>query len=127
MSTNPKKNEDSAWNPDTSSFGARLALVRWKMGWNVAEAERECGTTQNLWANWEAGSMPRQLVEVVTKIAWRAKVDRNWLLMGEQSPDGTVTRLYPRKSHNWGRLTPIGGRTVASTTQAGSGGQKVAA
>jgi hypothetical protein len=89
MSTNPKKNEDVAWNPDTSAFGARLALVRWKMGWNVAEAERECGTTQNLWANWESGSMPRQLVEVATKIAWKAKVERDWLLTGDETPRQT--------------------------------------
>lgn len=129
MSTNPKKNEDVAWNPTASSFGARLALVRWKMGWNVAEAERECGTTQNLWANWESGSMPRQLVEVVTKIAWKAKVERNWLLTGEETPkDGTVTRLYPsRKSHKWGRTPPRTGRTVASNIGTGSGGQPVAA
>lgn len=87
MTTNPTRNEETAWIPDTSSFGARLALVRWKMGWNIAEAERECGTTQNLWANWEAGSMPRQLVEIVTKIAWNSKVDRNWLLTGDGSPE----------------------------------------
>jgi hypothetical protein len=122
--------EQIDWIPDTAAFGARLALVRWKMGWNIAEAERECGTTQNLWANWEAGSMPRQLVEVAGKIAWASKVNRNWLLTGEGSPGSPVTSLYrrERKSQKWGRtVTPIRGTVAKTSAEEGSGTQSTRA
>lgn len=124
--------EQIDWIPDTAAFGARLALVRWKMGWNIAEAERECGTTQNLWANWEAGSMPRQLVEVAGKIAWASKVNRNWLLTGEGSPGSPVTSLYRRsdrrKPQKWGgTVTHMGGNVGTVNVEEGSGIQSTEA
>ena len=79
--------EQAEWIPDVRSFGARLALTRWHMGWNIAEAERECGFSQNTWSNWEAGAQPRKYVEAVTKISWATKVNRLWLLTGEGSPE----------------------------------------
>jgi len=74
------------WIPSTSTFGARLALVRWKMGWNLKEASLACGLTQNSWQQWEAGSMPRNLVDAVGKIATHTGVNRNWLMFGEGDP-----------------------------------------
>lgn len=87
MTTDASRTPDTTWIPDTGTFGARLALVRWRMGWNLKEAERECGITQNLWSNWEAGSMPRDYIEAVAKIVWRTRVDRMWLMTGEGSPE----------------------------------------
>lgn len=75
------------WVPDTADFGARLALVRWRLGWNVREAERECNISQNLWSNWEHGSMPRNLIEVVNRVVLRTGVNRVWLMTGEGSPE----------------------------------------
>lgn len=79
---------NASWIPDASSFGARLALVRWRMGWNMKEAARECGITQNSWANWEAGAHPRNYVESVNRIVLRTRVDKIWLMTGEGSPEG---------------------------------------
>ena len=79
---------EPSWIPDTTTLGARLALTRWKMGWNIGEAERECGLSQNSWANWESGAEPRKFIETVGKIAWRTKVDRIWLMTGDGNPQG---------------------------------------
>lgn len=75
------------WIPDTSTFGARLALVRWKMGWNLKEAATECNFSQNSWAQWEDGSMPRNFIEAVNRIVLRTRVNRVWLMTGEGSPE----------------------------------------
>lgn len=75
------------WIPDVSTFGARLALVRWRMGWNVREAERECNLSQNTWGNWEEGALPRDLNSVVNRIVLRTQVAKMWLLTGEGSPE----------------------------------------
>lgn len=75
------------WIPDVSTFGARLALVRWRMGWNLREAERECNITQNLWGGWEAGKEPRGFIETVNRITLRTGVNRVWLMTGEGSPE----------------------------------------
>lgn len=78
------------WVPDTSTFGARLALLRWKMGWNIREAERKCGISQNNWSGWEQGKAPRKIVEVVSRIHWATGVNRDWLLFGVGNPNGPV-------------------------------------
>jgi transcriptional regulator with XRE-family HTH domain len=83
MNATPSPN----WIPDASSLGARLALVRWRMGWNMKEAARECNITQNSWANWEAGMQPRNYVEVINRIVLRTRVDKLWLMTGEGSPE----------------------------------------
>ncbi len=75
------------WIPDTATFGARLALVRWRYGWNVREAERECNVSQNLWAGWEQGKMPRNFIEIVNRIVLRTQVNKVWLMTGEGSPE----------------------------------------
>lgn len=72
------------WVPNTESFGARLALVRWKMGWNVAEAAQECGLLRQNWRLWEEGREPRRLVTIAMAIAGRTGVDIDWLIRGRQ-------------------------------------------
>lgn len=81
------ENLASNWIPDASTFGARLALVRWRMGWNLKEAATECNLTQNSWGNWEGGAMPRNYIEVVNRIVLRTGVDKIWLMTGEGSPE----------------------------------------
>ncbi|WP_409350031.1 helix-turn-helix domain-containing protein [Rathayibacter soli] len=87
----------SNWIPDVSAFGARLALVRWRMGWNLSEAERECGLTQNTWSGYETGKNPRDFVKVVASIVMRTRVDKVWLMTGEGSPVGP-TGIEPMTS-----------------------------
>ena len=81
-----------SWIPDSSTFGARLALVRWHMGWNIAEAERECQLSQNTWGGYEKGHNPRYFVEVVNRIVLRTRVNKVWLMTGEGSPENDPDR-----------------------------------
>lgn len=89
------------WMPDDSSFGARLALIRQRMGWgNVREAAVECGIPPESWRTWERdGVLPRRLVEMSQLIANRTGCDFGWLLAGPQlrgqAADGGLTGRYP--------------------------------
>lgn len=119
MNTKPEAN----WIPDASTFGARLALVRWRMGWNIREAERECGLSQNTWAGWEHGATPRDFVEVVSKIHWATGVNRVWLMTGEGSPEPRESPEPPTstvKAHEFERSN--GDRGTSYTTRVQSSG-----
>jgi transcriptional regulator with XRE-family HTH domain len=74
------------WTVDASTLGARLALVRHRMNWNVKEAARECGVPAASWRSWEEGAQPRRVFEVLSLIAERTGADYMWLLMGDQAP-----------------------------------------
>lgn len=75
-------NAGTGWTVDDSEFGARLALVRQRMKWNIKEAAVECGVPAASWASWEAGSMPRRYSEICGKIADRTGADYFWLMAG---------------------------------------------
>lgn len=82
MSTQPTLQE--SWIPNTDTFGARLALLRWRMGWNQKEAALACGLSQASWRGWELdGRGPRDLAEVASKIAERTGADKYWIITGE--------------------------------------------
>lgn len=90
------KTREARWVPDTAQFGARLALIRWQMGWNLKEASLACGFAQNSWSGWEDGVKPRDYMDVVDKIVKRTQVSRMWLMMGEGQPsdyNATVSDL----------------------------------
>src|SRR5690349_14488390 len=71
------------WIPDDSDFGARLALIRQRMGWNITEAARECGLQAENWRLWEqAGRNPSRYVTICITIASRTGCDVDWLLHG---------------------------------------------
>lgn len=73
--------------PRTSSFGARLALIRWQMGWNMKEAALACGFSQQSWRGWEVGGHdPRGFSDVAERIADRTGIDEFWILTGKD-PD----------------------------------------
>lgn len=69
------------WTPDDSTFGARLALIRQRMGWgNVKEAALACGLPVASWRNWERdGRMPRDVIGICRKISQTTGVDLAWL------------------------------------------------
>ena len=75
--------------PRTNSFGARLALIRWQMGWNMKEAALACGFSQQSWRGWELqGHDPRGFAEVAERIAERTGIDEYWILTGKERPAG---------------------------------------
>lgn len=83
------------WVPELT-FGARLALVRHRMGWNVKEAAAACGLPAQSWRGWEvAGHLPRRYVEIAKTISTRTGCDYHWLVFGpDDGGDGVTTRQY---------------------------------
>lgn len=89
----------TGWTADASTFGARLALIRQRMGWgNVARAAKECGLPVDSWRNWETdGREPHRLTTVAKQIAGATGCDYLWLVHGPdrgQGGVGDVTRWY---------------------------------
>lgn len=84
MTTSPEQPTANGWTPDDSTFGARLALVRQRMGWgNVREAATACGIPPESWRTWERDNVePRRVVEMAGLIAGRTGCDFGWLLAG---------------------------------------------
>lgn len=94
-----------SWIPDGGSLGARLALVRHSMNWNLKQAANECRLAMNAWARYEQGIQPRDLLGTVDKIVARTGVDRMWLLTGDAPPE---TRKSPHPDG------PDGGQTLGA-------------
>lgn len=82
-------NLEQGWTADDSTFGARLALVRQRMQWNIKEAARECGVPAATWGLWESGSMPRDREGTCQKIADRTGADYAWLMVGPAASGGS--------------------------------------
>ena len=95
------------WVPELT-FGARLALVRQRMGWNVKEAARACGLPAQSWRGWELqGRAPHNFVTVALQIATATGVDLDWLVYG---PAGKRAPLTSTKNG-------IGPRIIARPVQ----------
>lgn len=75
---------DGAWIPE-DTFAVRLIAARKGRGLTQAEAAKLCDLDDGSWSNWENGSRPRGMNEVVSKIAGGLKVDRDWLMWGRES------------------------------------------
>lgn len=79
------------WRTDASEFGARLALIRWQMGWNLKEAAIACGLPAQSWRTWELDrTTPRDIVAISKQISERTRCDYLWLLLGESSEQAGV-------------------------------------
>lgn len=77
------------WVPG-DTFGARLALIRQRMGgWNVKRIAEFCGLDDQSWRNWERGDTngPRDYEGTCKKIAVATGCDLRWLMSG-----GPLTR-----------------------------------
>lgn len=89
----PDADLQKGWTVDDTTFGARLALVRQRMGWNIKEAATACGIPPASWASWEAGALPRKREETCEKIAAQTGADYLWLMVGPRTTSGArVTR-----------------------------------
>lgn len=80
-----------AWVPTDSLFGARLALVRQRMKWNLKEAAMACGIKPNTWRDWELGERePHRLETVCRQIASHTGCNHLWLMTGVDVPTPPV-------------------------------------
>lgn len=97
--------ESQMWVPELT-FGARLALVRHRMGWNQKEAAAACGLPAQSWRGWEAhGHLPRRYVDIAKQISGATGVDYLWLVHGpDRGQGGTDSHL----------LAPMSPRLVAT-------------
>ncbi len=102
MSITETQPQTAGWTADDSSFGARLALIRQKMGWgNIAKAAKECGVPTDSWRNWEVdGREPHRLVTIALAIATRTGCDLDWLVYGpDRKGVRTPTSTRGRGAH----------------------------
>ena len=77
MTVTSAESQAQGWTADDSTFGARLALIRQRMGWgNVKAAAEACGIPVQSWRTWERdGVTPRNIVEIADTIAERTGCD----------------------------------------------------
>lgn len=87
----------TGWIPDDTAFGARLALIRQRMGWgNIRKAAQECGLPPESWRTWERdGVQPNRILEIAAIISRRTGCDYAWLL-GVRDHDGSINTRYGR-------------------------------
>jgi len=98
MSITTEERQGTGWTADASTFGARLALIRQRMGWgNIAKAARACDLPVDTWRNWETGvSEPLRLTTIAKQIVGATGCDYLWLVHGPGRGDGggLPTREY---------------------------------
>jgi hypothetical protein len=127
------------WVPELT-FGARLALVRHRMGWNIKEAAAACGVPAQSWRGWEVdGHLPRRHVEIARQISVRTGVDYFWLVLGPDRGEGgttheperpglrvirtadtDITSRFPPAAERTEPATPKGDRRPRRTRRVGS-------
>lgn len=92
------------WIPRDDTFGARLAMVRQRFGWNLKQASLACGLPINAWAQWESnGRIPRNFAEVAELISDATGADDYWLMTGrinEDLPNGPIGGESPLSDSN---------------------------
>jgi hypothetical protein len=95
MTTSAETSQEAPWTADASTFGARLALIRQRMGWgNVKTAADQCGLPVESWRNWERdGIEPRRLNTIAMTIATVTGCDYLWLVHGPER-GATVPRRH---------------------------------
>lgn len=107
----------------SDTFATRLLIARSQRDMTQQQAADACGINRATWALWEGGSSPRNMADVVMKIAAGLGVDRDWLLWGgplshPSGPDrgpglavSPITERYTRRGsvgvresrHSWSR------------------------
>lgn len=86
--TGEQEHGSDGWTAAGESFGARLALIRHRMGWNIKEAAVNCAIPPQTWRFWELiGGQPRNLMEVCERISRITRCDSEWLAHGFENGD----------------------------------------
>lgn len=112
----------AGWVADASTFGARLALIRQRMGWgNVEKAAKACGISTETWRSWERDNRePHRMQTIARQIATATGCDYLWLLIGPDDGGGGTTRQYfqpARSIATIGESHPSTGRRPVSRTR----------
>lgn len=117
----------TGWIADDETFGARLALVRQRKGWNIAEAARTCGVNGESWRLWEQGRSPSRLTTIAMAIASAAGCDYLWLVHGPQrggmrpttgyTPDARVVARIGHDPNGQAHATTRRGATTRPVSQ----------
>lgn len=88
-----------AWVPQ-DTFATRLLTMRRELGKTQKEAADACGLDDGSWSNWENGTRPQKLIEVVEAICRTFNVDREWLIWGVQKGQASARKLHiPGEQH----------------------------
>lgn len=97
------------WIPTDTDFGARLAAIRHRMGWNIKEAARECQVPAATWRLWEVdGAIPRNIITMAMTVATRTGCDYLWLVHGPQRGGATPNGRWGREAHVVAMIPPAG-------------------
>jgi transcriptional regulator with XRE-family HTH domain len=64
------------------TFSHRLLLARAELHLTIEQAAAKCGLLSQSWGQWERGSTPRDIVDVVEAVVEGLGIDRDWLLYG---------------------------------------------
>jgi hypothetical protein len=112
--TSGVEERSAGWTADDSTFGARLALIRQRMGWgNVKEAALACGLPVESWRAWERNNVaPRRYIEICRAISERTGCSFRWLAVG---PDEGVPSVPTRQEATFrGERRPVTLRDLAA-------------
>lgn len=114
MTTVSQEAGTDPWVANDATFGARLALIRQRMGWgNVKEAAIRCGIPAQSWRTWERdGVMPQgsRYFAICAQIAAVVGCDYGWLV--DRRPSKTVKPSAPKVSR---KLRSIAGSGTVAT------------
>ena len=93
----PELGQEPKWGAiPIDSFAVRLILARYHAGdLTVRDAAERCGLNYGSWSNWERGSKPRDLLDIIEAISESLGIDRDWLLFG--GPLATAKRSVRRR------------------------------
>lgn len=109
----------------SDTLSNRLLLARTHAGFlTVKDAADRCGLNYGSWSNWERGARPRDLLDVVRRIADGLNINYEWLLFGGAllPARGKPTRRAAERMSmdtTWNRPTPGGPGGSATRPTAG--------
>lgn len=94
--TTARAERGEPWTANDATFGARLALIRQRMGWgNLKEAAVACGMPVESWRAWERDNvLPRRYLETCAQIATATGCDYGWLV--DRRPSGSAQFSPPQ-------------------------------
>lgn len=116
----------TGWIADASTFGARLALIRQRMGWgNIDRAARACGIAPETWRSWERdGREPHRLTTVAKQISGATGCDYLWLVFGPDRGAGVNEHYRPLSERVIARVAEssghLNGRVANAPVRSGS-------